>query len=99
MVMGKRQVGRSGKQDFPNFNLYVNMQGIRRVSSYEVTGPPQTVLNSSPFSFSGYLCMHVHACVCVCVPIHVYGCVHVEVGGQLEGVSSFLPLCGSWNSS
>lgn len=41
------------------------------------------------------MCVHVrmYAFVCLCVCVWVW---HVEIKGQLVGVGSLLPQCGSW---
>jgi len=44
------------------------------------------------------VCMCTCVCVCVCVCMFVYYSMHVEITGQLEGVSCLLPLCGSQES-
>jgi hypothetical protein len=38
-------------------------------------------------------------CVCVCVCVCMYHDVHMEVIGQLSGITSFRPPCGPWCSN
>lgn len=45
------------------------------------------------------LCMYVHMCACMCAYVCVHVCLYVEVTGQLLGVVSFLPQCGSQGSN